>query len=84
MQPFTTMLEDILQRPVIDETGFTAKFDVRLSWIPDRVTPNISACDFELKRDQSISWLSITRKSRPRIMCERRASNWKTRVVPVQ
>jgi uncharacterized protein (TIGR03435 family) len=43
MQQFTTMLENILQRPVIDETGFTAKFDVHLTWIPDQVTPGLLA-----------------------------------------
>jgi uncharacterized protein (TIGR03435 family) len=43
MQQFTTMLENILQRPVIDETGFTAKFDVRLTWVPDQVTPGLLA-----------------------------------------
>jgi uncharacterized protein (TIGR03435 family) len=43
IQQFTTILENILQRPVIDETGFTATFDVRLSWIPDQVTPGLVA-----------------------------------------
>jgi uncharacterized protein (TIGR03435 family) len=43
MQQFTTTLENILQRPVIDETGFTGTFDVRLSWIPDQVTPGLLA-----------------------------------------
>jgi len=42
-QQFTTMLGNILQRPVIDETGFTATFDVRLSWIPDQMTPGLMA-----------------------------------------
>ncbi|HEX3875767.1 MAG TPA: TIGR03435 family protein [Bryobacteraceae bacterium] len=43
MQQFTTMLGNVLQRPVIDETGFTAKFDVHLSWIPDQATPGLLA-----------------------------------------
>ena len=43
MQQFISTLENILQRPVIDETGFTATFDVNLSWIPDQVTPGLLA-----------------------------------------
>lgn len=43
MQQFTTMLENILQRPVIDETGFTARFNVRLIWVADQVTPGLRA-----------------------------------------
>ena len=43
MKQFTTALENILQRPVIDESGFTATFDVRLNWIPDQITPGLLA-----------------------------------------
>jgi uncharacterized protein (TIGR03435 family) len=43
MPQFTTMLENILRRPVIDETGFTARFNVRLNWVADQVTPGLMA-----------------------------------------
>jgi uncharacterized protein (TIGR03435 family) len=43
MQQFTATLENILQRPVIDETGFRGTFDARLNWIPDQVTPGLLA-----------------------------------------
>jgi uncharacterized protein (TIGR03435 family) len=43
IQQFTTMLGNILQRPVMDETGFKGTFDVRLSWIPDQMTPGLMA-----------------------------------------
>jgi uncharacterized protein (TIGR03435 family) len=43
MLQFTTMLENILRRPVIDKAGFTAKFNVRLNWVADQVTPGLRA-----------------------------------------
>ena len=43
MPQFTTMLANILQRPVVDETGFTAPFDVHLEWTADQATPGLMA-----------------------------------------
>jgi uncharacterized protein (TIGR03435 family) len=45
MQQFTTLLANILQRPVIDKTGFTGTFDVHLKWTPDQSTPGLMAPD---------------------------------------
>ena len=43
MQQFTAMLQNILQRPVIDQTGFGGPFDVTLNWVPDQTTPGLLA-----------------------------------------
>lgn len=43
LQQFTAALSDILQRPVIDKTGFTGAFDVDLKWIGDQTTPGFMA-----------------------------------------
>jgi uncharacterized protein (TIGR03435 family) len=45
MQQLTTLLANILQRPVIDKTGFTGSFDVNLDWTPDQTTPGLVAPD---------------------------------------
>jgi uncharacterized protein (TIGR03435 family) len=45
LQQFTTALSNILQRPVIDRTGFTGTFDVDLEWIADQTTPGLMAPD---------------------------------------
>ena len=45
MQQLTTLLANILQRPVIDKTGFADSFDVNLDWTPDQTTPGLMAPD---------------------------------------
>jgi uncharacterized protein (TIGR03435 family) len=39
MPEFVRMLSMVLGRPVIDKTGFSGLFDVRLDFLPDEVTP---------------------------------------------
>ena len=43
MPQLVAMLANILQRPVVDDTGFTATFDVSLTWTPDQTTPGLMA-----------------------------------------
>lgn len=45
MQQFITALANILQRPVIDKTGFTSAFNADLHWIADQTTPGLMAPD---------------------------------------
>jgi uncharacterized protein (TIGR03435 family) len=43
MQDLTTALANALQRPVIDQTGFTGIFDAHLQWTADQSTPGFVA-----------------------------------------
>jgi uncharacterized protein (TIGR03435 family) len=36
---FSQVLDFVLDRPVIDKTGITGKFDIRLEFAPDAATP---------------------------------------------
>jgi uncharacterized protein (TIGR03435 family) len=43
---FASILSNLLRRPVIDETGFTGKFDVHLNYSPEATTaPEIASSD---------------------------------------
>jgi uncharacterized protein (TIGR03435 family) len=39
MSSFIQNLSRSVDRPIIDKTGYTADFDYRLTWTPDRATP---------------------------------------------
>jgi uncharacterized protein (TIGR03435 family) len=39
MNAFAVWLSEVLQRPVVDRTGFTGIFDVNLTWSDDQVNP---------------------------------------------
>ena len=43
MSSFTVWLSDVLQRPVVDRTGFTGTFNVNLKWSDDQVNLNSAA-----------------------------------------
>jgi uncharacterized protein (TIGR03435 family) len=43
MEQLTTALSNTMQRTVIDQTGFTAPFDVHLEWTEDQSTPGFYA-----------------------------------------
>ena len=43
MMELGTALSNALQRPVIDKTGLTGMFDVRVEWTADQSTPGLVA-----------------------------------------
>jgi uncharacterized protein (TIGR03435 family) len=43
MEAFTLWLSDVLQKSVVDRTGFTGAFDVNLQWLQDPPLPAVTA-----------------------------------------
>lgn len=43
MEELITTLSQILQRPVLDKTGFTSRFDAHAEWTADQSTPGLVA-----------------------------------------